>query len=484
MAAARSPALAEPGAGAHPHRLDTVLLVLLGAGLFLVLKLNQWQSLGVHAELAEFESRLHSTLHGAFMQRHPGEPAFFGEHFAPVLLLLLPFYALWPSPVTLLSIQALAAAAAAAPLHRLALGRLGGRLAAAAVSLAYLVSRLLGHGLMYDFHMEIFYPLAFFTAFLAFEGRRWGWTTGALLLALACKEDAAVAVSGFGIYVLARGERRAGMAIAAAGLAWLLVVVKLVMPAFRGGAGAGGYPFAFYWSGYGDTPAAILRGMLNPVTQARVLFAPPKPGQMLDLFAGVLFLPFADLVAAACLVLPGCYILYSSDNPVMNGPILYYGLLLLPFLFYAALLGMRRLGRNAGSARGRWITVLAGALLAVQLGNSRLFRLLSPDAFGRHARTASVRRLIALIPSGVPVSAQINLVSYLPVASDRRYLPDGLERAEAALFDTLGYSWPLEPAANRALLARLEGSDAWRHEAAVDGMVLLRRRHRAPAAPP
>ena len=168
----------------------------------------------------------------------------------------------------------------------------------------------------------------------------------------------------------------------------------------------------------------------------------------------------------------------------MNGPILYYGLLLLPFLFYAALLGMRRLGRNAGSARGRWITVLAGALLAVQLGNSRLFRLLSPDAFGRHARTASVRRLIVLIPSGVPVSAQINLVSYLPVASDRRYLPDGLERAEAALFDTLGYSWPLEPAANRALLARLEGSDAWRHEAAVDGMVLLRRRHRAPAAPP
>ena len=43
MAAARSPARAEPGAGAHPHRLDTALLVGLGAALFLVLKLKQWQ---------------------------------------------------------------------------------------------------------------------------------------------------------------------------------------------------------------------------------------------------------------------------------------------------------------------------------------------------------------------------------------------------------------------------------------------------------
>jgi hypothetical protein len=337
---------------------------------------------------------------------------------------------------------------------------------------------------MYDFHMEMFYPLAFFTAFLAFEGRRWGWMAAALLLALACKEDAAVTVTGLGLYVLVRGERRAGAAIAAAGLAWLVVVVTLVMPAFRGGS-SGSYPFAFYWSGYGDTPAAILRGMLNPVTQAHVLFAAPKPGQMLDLFAGVLFLPFADPVAAACLLLPGWYILYSSDNPVMNGPILYYGLLLLPFLLYAALLGLRRVGAIAGARRGRWITVLACALLAVELGNSRLFRLLAPDAFRHHARTASARRLIARVPPGVPVSAQVNLVSYLPVTGDRRYLPDGLERAAAALFDTLGYAWPLEPAANRALLARLEGSDAWRREAAADGFVLLlRRRREAPAAPP
>jgi hypothetical protein len=255
------------------------------------------------------------------------------------------------------------------------------------------------------------------------------------------------------------------------------VAVTLVSPAFRHGAPGSEYAFAFYWSGYGHTQAEVLRGMLNPVTHARVLFAHPKPGQMFDLFAGYAFLPFADPVAALCLVLPGWFVLYSSDNPLMNGPILYYGLLILPFLFYATLLGIRRLTRPLGlAARARWTVALAGLVLLIQLGNTRLVQQLSPGAFRRHDRTAAARALIARIPRGAQVSAQAGLVSYVPAASERFALPDGLERSAWALFDTVGVQRSLVPERNRALLARLEGSGAWAREAAEGGFVLLRRR--------
>ena len=468
------------------HRRDTILLALFGAVVFLVLKLNQWHSLGVHAELAEFESRLYSTLHGGFMERHRGEPPFFAEHVSPVLLLLLPLYALLPTPLTLLVVQALAAAAAVVPLHRLALHLLERRAAAAAVGLAYLVSRTLDYGLMYDFHMEILYPLLFFGAFLAFERRRWGWLAAAAILAAMCKEDAGLALAGLGAYMLARGERRAGALLAAGGLAWAMAAVTLVSPAFRRGAGGGEYAFAFYWSGYGHTQSEVLRGMLNPLTHARVIFAAPKPGQMFDLFAGVAFLPFAEPAAAMFLVLPGWFILYSSDNPLMNGPILYYGLLILPFLFYATMLGIRRVGRPLGPvARARWTAALAGVVLLIQLGNSRLFQQLSPGAFHQHARTAAVRALIARIPRGAQVSAQGGLVSYVPAASERFCLPDGLDHSTWVLFDTVEVEGTLVPERFRPLRARLEDSGAWEREAAASGFVLLRRRaERAPGAPP
>ena len=471
-------------APADRARRDTILLALFGTVLFVTLKLQQWHAFGVHAELAEFESRLYSTLHGGLLMRHRGEASFLGEHFSPVLLLLVPLYALLPSPITLLVVQALAASLAVIPLHRLALHLLERRAAAAAIGLAYLVSRTLSYGLMYDFHMEIFYPLLFFAAFLAFERRR-GWTLAAtVVLAAMCKEDAGLATAGFGLYAFARGERRTGALLFAGGLAWLIAAVTLVSPAFRHAGADHAYPFATYWSGYGRSQAEILRGMLNPLTHARVLFTPRKLGQMFDLFAGFLFLPCASAAALAGLVLPNWFILYSSDNPNMNGPIIYYGLLILPFLFYATLLGIRRLARGGSAIRARWELALACGVLVVQLGNSRLFKQLSPGAFRPDDRASAAHAMIARIPRRLQVSAQVDLVSHLPVANERYFLPEGLEGSAFALFDTLGNPWPLAPEQNRAQLARLEASGGWEREAAGSGFVLLRRRPAPPAPGP
>jgi len=446
------------------------VLAALAAALFVALKLNQWWSLGIHAELAEFETRLWSTLHGELLARHRGEASFLAEHFSPILLLAVPLYAVLPSPLTLLVAHALAAALAAVPLVLYARRRLGSRVAALALGAAFLVSRPLGDGLAYDVHMEILYPGLFFAALLAFEARRWGWMAAALALAAGVKEDAAIGIAGVGLFVAASGHRARGLAIAAAAVAWLAAALGVVMPAFRGPGEA--YPFVGYWSGYGDTLPGLLRGLLDPRRHARVLLTAAKLGRGFDLLAAQLFLPLARPAALAFLVLPPGFVLAASSNPWISGARLYYGLLLLPFLFLATVLGIERVARG----RPRWIVGLAVGVLVLQLANSHLFRQLEPDAWGRWERFRVASGLIATLPGEATVSAQVNLVALVPVRHDRYYLPDGLDRAGAALFDTVGFQWPLGPGRNRALLDSLARSGAWEPAAAAHGFVLLRRR--------
>src|SRR5437773_2428432 len=75
--------------------------------------------------------------------------------------------------------------------------------------------------------------------------------------------------------------------------------------------------------------------------------------------------------AQAFLVIPNWFMLYSSDNGLMNGPIIYYGLLVAPFLFYASLQGIRVIGERTGPRRERVVFWLATLIFLVQLGNSR-----------------------------------------------------------------------------------------------------------------
>src|SRR4029453_15431641 len=67
--------------------------------------------------------------------------------------------------------------------------------------------------------------------------RSWGWYAVAVGVALACKEDAALAVFMLGLVLAVLGERRAGLATAVAGAGWFLVATKVVIPAAGGGAG-------------------------------------------------------------------------------------------------------------------------------------------------------------------------------------------------------------------------------------------------------
>jgi uncharacterized membrane protein len=128
-------------------------------------------------DMAIFNQVFWNTLHGRFMfsmpeccyPTHP--PTFLGAHFSPLILLLLPVYALYQSPYTLLVIQSFALAVPVVFMHRIASKRLS-RLPTSAIVAAYLLYPGVLWPSLSDFHLEAFVPLAYVMLFYFWDEDR------------------------------------------------------------------------------------------------------------------------------------------------------------------------------------------------------------------------------------------------------------------------------------------------------------------------
>src|SRR5262249_18518866 len=140
-----------------------------------------------------------------------------GDHLSPVLYVLVPLGWAAPGAPGLLIAQTLVLAAGGVAVYAYAARRLGAGPTAAAFALLFLVNPSL-HGIsIRDIHPQAFAITLIVAAALAFDAGRYAWCAAALALTLACREDAAVAVVGFGIWLaVGRGRWRLGAALAVA----------------------------------------------------------------------------------------------------------------------------------------------------------------------------------------------------------------------------------------------------------------------------
>ena len=478
---------ATPSAPASFTTRDRLLAAAWSLGAlayYLPLKLHQWFAFDAHGELADFEAILWNTAHGRWLQQGGEGLSFLHQHASPVLLLLAPVYAAAPHPATLLVLQAVLAAAAAAPLWLLAVHLLEDRRAAHLATLAFVVSRQINYGVMYDFHMEVLYPVLYFGLFLAVARGRGRWFVALLLLTMTVKEDAMVANLGLAAWLATGGRPRWALAAAGLSLAGLALAFGVVMPAARPPGAGGEYRFLDYWSDYGRTPGGVLRGMLDPRMQVRVLLTGAKLGKMFNLFAAALFLPLAHWRTALFLAVPAASMLFSTNRPVVWGVGIYYGFLIMPLLWAGALANLRRL-RARGPRAARASLALAVLLAVVNVANSRLAVQLRPDYWRVDPRWETARELIARIPAEAPVAAQVDLVSHVPVRQERWTLPWGAGRVDWLLFDLEGNAWPRSVDENRAHAAELAASPAWAVRGEGDGFLLLEKVDAvAPETPP
>lgn len=335
-----------------------------------------------------------------------------GDHFQPWIALIGPIYRVFPSPITLLVVQALLFAVAAIPIVRLATKNLGvtiGILIAVAYGLAWGVT----HALAFDFHeIALAVPLLAFSLVAVVEGR---WRA-ALLYALPlvfCKEDLGLTVAVLAVVVALRFGRPTytwAAATAVWGLVWSLLAAKVIIPAFA----TGDYS---YESKFAESPAEGVRQLVHGFANgdARVSTA----------FMLVVITVFLAVRSPIALVaLPTIAWRFWSTNQLYWSDDYHYDAALMPIMFVAMIDTMTRM--QLQNATRKLLTALAAGAAVIAIGlawGGPLHRLVESDFYSPAKAAQAVQILEKQIPDGESVAATNNVAPQLVADHDVTLFP-------------------------------------------------------------
>ena len=150
-------------------------------------------------------------------------------HFSPVMYLLLPFYAVFESPLTLQIGQALICFSGIIPLMLLCRHLKIGNKTMLLMCFVYSAYPALSCGCLYDFHENCFLVPLLLWMFFFYEKEKWIPFYVFALLVMAVKEDAAVYVVIFAIYIiLSKRKYLHGVLLGAAGIAYFVIVTTVM----------------------------------------------------------------------------------------------------------------------------------------------------------------------------------------------------------------------------------------------------------------
>ncbi|MFD7028090.1 DUF2079 domain-containing protein [Streptomyces sp. NPDC059917] len=471
-----APPAAAPGGGAaagpgsaprppghrSPYLLGAVLFVLYA--LLSVLRYERLETMSWDLGIFEQAIRSYAHLRAPVVDlKGPGTNVL-GDHFSPVTALLAPLYRLFPTPVTLLLAQAALFALSAVPVARAGV-RLLGRARGLAVGAAYGLSWGIQRAVEFDFHEICFaVPLIAF-ALEALLLRRW---RAALLWALPLvlvKEDLGLTLAALACVVARRARaddpRAARLAVlaAAAGTAACALVFTVVIPAFNT---AGSYD---YWAKMtGGGPGAALADGLDVKLATLGWLLIPTTG---------LLAPRSPLLLVA---VPTLGWRFLSGDPHYWSTDWHYSAVLMPVLALALVDAVDRARRSPRPWLRAYALQLPSAVLATALALTvtvlPMGRLAEPGTYRIPDRVAAAERLLAGIPDGASVEADVAPIARLTsrcrvfwIGGTRGLVPDWIVFADT----------PGDTGDPRAEARRLHPTAEFVRTDEAGGLVLLRR---------
>ncbi|MBA2372241.1 MAG: DUF2079 domain-containing protein, partial [Chloroflexi bacterium] len=195
--------------------------------------------------------------------------SFFGGHFSPLQFALLPLYALLPRAETLLVLQAIAVGLGAWPVYVLARDRLRPGAERLVWVASYLLLAPLSWMVLFDFH-EIPFAIPFLGWALVFVARGRHWHAVVTLLAsFLVKEELPLVALGFAALLLLKRQWRPGLALGVVSVAWFVIAVKVVIPAFAGGE----YRYTSFYASLGNDEVEIVRTVLTDPARTMAVLA-------------------------------------------------------------------------------------------------------------------------------------------------------------------------------------------------------------------
>lgn len=312
-----------------------------------------------------------------------------GDHFSPILVLVAPFYRLFPSAQTILIAQAVLLALSVAVIAALAIRHLG-MVVGIAIGVAYGASFGVLSAVEVDFHEVAFAAPLLALAGAAYVERRFDAVVLWALPLLLVKEEFGLTIAVMGGVLWLAGEHRRGVMLGAIGLATAVFVIFILMPALTPD---GSYTHAGSLGG----ERGIIPTLFDQVDRKVATVA-----------LTVAITGLAALVSPwILLVLPTFAWRFAGDNAFYWGTEWHYSLVLMPIVFVAMIDAMVR------RPQLRWATLPALVVSGFMLVSSPLVNLFEPETYAESPRAHDAREVLALVPKGSTVETDIGLMSHL-----------------------------------------------------------------------
>jgi len=159
-------------------------------------------------DLGIFNQSLYTTLYYGKLLFSTAElfmnpsGSYLATHFSPILFILLPFYAIYPSAEFLLVAKSFILALGALPLYFLAKEILGNRKAAFILSIVYLLHPGIQGSNWFDFQQQIFIPVLTFSSVFFMVKERWKAYFASTALSLMISEHTTLVILALSTYYL------------------------------------------------------------------------------------------------------------------------------------------------------------------------------------------------------------------------------------------------------------------------------------------
>ena len=262
------------------------------------------------------------------------------EHFIPLIMFWAPFYWIWDSPYVLLIGQALQLGAAGIPLYFCARKMLKAPGWPLLIVLMYLFNPYLSRFTLYEYHMGSFFPLLFFSAWLAYLHHKKGLFLALLFSSVLAKESFCIVIIALGLYLCTRKKDfKLGLAclglVVLAALFILFVWFPHIIPVQYQHVSR--YPPVF-----GDSIAATVH---NGFKIIGLIFGKESMAVVLSLLLPFALLPLLSWRVFLLLFLPVALSQICSVHPHQHLVMSHYSDVLNPLLPLAALLALVRVRR-------------------------------------------------------------------------------------------------------------------------------------------
>ena len=451
-------------------------------------------------DLASDAVVLWNSVHGRMLYYPFLDGSIFGAHIYLIAFLVMPLYAVFQTPLLLLFLQSFFLGMAAYPLYLIARSKLG-KSFALVIAAAYLFYPPLGNTNLFETHFETYAVFFLFFALYYFEAEKFWKFLVFALLAVSCKENIGAAIFMIGVYGLVRRRSaRWTLLPMALGAAWFIISIGILIPMFAESMklklNNEGYMFMELYKHFGKGILGVTKGiLLEPLNTIKFAFTPGKLSYLAQIFAPLAFTP---LLAPSALIMAIPLLMQNllSSKWTFTSIHYHYTALLIPFMFFASVLGIERILRAAKPFVKRinlkviFLAVAVASsvfLKAPQTEPYKIFKMYRIDEYSKEKE-----KILDQIPKDASVIATFQFLPRLAnrydiyplnwlLVRDKMYAFCGYEPAANLGYALIDFNEPLitrgaffPPSAPGNIRSFLEAGD-WRVARAFNDTVLFRK---------